>query len=222
MSNMGLASGFVTDAALSFKMTCFRLLDDAYSEVYKLGVVTREWDENAVTELLVGKMNKNPDGLRMHITAVTEQRLLPEDALNPPHSVDGAYRIDIKIGGFGWIENETRKEYYMEAKNLYCHNFKKNGNATMTDSTQYARRYVSTGIGNLLDGHYPPDTLLLGYVLEGTVKEAVELLNLLLTKSSRNVELIGLSRHPELPHLKYGQSNHPNNGMRIEHCFLLF
>lgn len=222
MSNIGLASNFVTDASSSFKMLCLSLLDIAYAEVFAAKKVDREWDENAVTEVLVCSMNENPVTISRHITAITEKRLLPENLVDSLPSVDSAYRIDIKIGGFGWNNNkEYRVEYFMEAKNLYCQSFMKANNTRLTSHTHYVQRYINTGIGNLLDGHYPSDTLLLGYVLVGTVSCAINLLNDYLTKASRNRETISVRQQSYFPHLEMGQSNHPH-GMMIEHCFLAF
>lgn len=221
MSNMGLASVYVVDAASSFKMICIGLLNTAYSEVYLSRAVTRDFDENAVTEALVYSINENPATIKMHITAITEKKLLPEGLHNALPTVDDAFRVDIKLGGFGWSREEYRTEYYMEAKNLYCQPFKKTGNASITSPGHYAKRYIDTGIDNLLSGHYPSDTLLLGYVLVGTVKEAVNLLNQYLTKRTRSTETIVLQSKEEFPYLQIGMSIHPN-GATLEHCFLSF
>ena len=221
MSNIGLASVHVADAASSFKMICIGLLDTAYSELYSAKVVTRDFDENAITEALVYSINANPTTIRLYITAITEKKLLPDGLQNALPTVDDAYRIDIKLGGFEWSSEVSRTEYYMEAKNLYCRSFTKTGNSTITSSGQYAQRYIETGIGNLLSGHYPSDTLLLGYVLVGTVNEAVDLLNQILTRCTRSTETIAPQNYAEFPHLQFGRSIHPN-GMTLEHCFLAF
>lgn len=221
MSDVGLASVYVADAASSFKMMCLGLLDTAYAEVYEAKVVNCEWDENAVSEVLVGRINDNPFAISKHITAITEKRLLPCDLQNALKKVDSTYRIDIKIGGFGWSSNEYRTECFMEAKNLYCQNFKKTDHKGWTSSTQYVKRYIETGVDNLLKGHYPIDTILLGYVLIGTVQGAVDLLNQCFGKASRNTEKIELLKFKEFPHLELGFSNHPQE-ITVGHCFLMF
>lgn len=221
MSSMGLASVHVADAASSFKMICIGLLDTAYSELYAAKVVTRDFDENAISEALVYSINANPETIKMSITAITEKKLLPDGLQNALPTVDDANRIDIMIGGFGWSREKYRTECYMEAKNLYCQSFTKTGNKSITSPGQYAQRYINTGIDNLLNGHYPSDTLLLGYVLVGTVKEAVDLLNQYLEKRTRSTEMIAPHHYAEFPHLQMGRSIHPN-GMTLEHCFLSF
>lgn len=222
MNSAGLASVHVADAATSFKMLCIRLLDTAYGVLYAAKVVTRDFDENAVTEALVSCINANPETIKMHITAITEKKLLPEGLQNVLPTVDDAYRIDIKMGGFWWSRDEEyRIDYYMEAKNLYCQSFMKTGKTGVMSPGQYAQRYIDTGIDNLLNGHYPSDTLLLGYVLVGTVKEAIDLLNRYLTVRTRSTEMITSKNYVEFPHLEIGRSFHPN-GMTLEHCFLSF
>ena len=221
MGNSHLANSFVTNASTSFKKLCLKLLDTAYAELYTAKVVTRDWDENAISEVLVCIINDNPFAIGQHITARTEKRLLPENYLNALPKVDGAYRIDIEIGGFGWSSNEYRTKYYMEAKNLYCQNFKKTNHKGWTSSIQYVNRYIETGVDNLLKEHYPSNTLLLGYVLVGTVRAAVDLLNLSLSNISRDAEKIELKRTSEFLHLELGYSIHAQ-GMALEHCFLMF
>lgn len=221
MNNLGLSGSFVSDALSSFKMVCHELLEAAYAEVLVSRVVTREWSENAISEVLVDRINDNPCTIAKHITAITEKRLLPNGLANATSVVDDAYRIDIKVGGFGWKENEYRTAYYMEAKNLYCHSFAKTRNKRTTSPVKYVQRYIDTGIDNLLNGHYPSDTLLLGYVLEGTVQGAVELLNNHLIKNSRREEKIVFRNDSAFKLLKFAESKHSQNTI-IEHCFLSF
>ena len=221
MNNFELSNSFVADASSSFKMICFGLLDAAYVEVYAATIVNSDWDENAISEVLVSKINNNPFSISRHITAITEKRILAGNSHVNLSKVDSAYRIDIKIGGFGWSSTEYRTEYYIEAKNIYCQSFKKTNNTSMTSHSQYIKRYLETGINNILNGHYPLDTLLLGYVLVGTVQEAVALLNGCLKNDSRCTKVIIMKDMKEFPHLLFGESEH-SGGMIVEHCFLPF
>ena len=218
---MRLSNRFVNDASSSFKIVCLGLLEAAYTKVLASGVVTREWDENAISEVLVGRINDDSSAIAKHITAITEKRLLPQGLVNALASVDDAYRIDINIGGFGWSKEEYRTTYFMEAKNLYCNGFIKKGNKSKTSPDKYAQRYINTGIDNLLNGHYPLNTLLLGYVLEGTVHEAVKLVNKHLVKNLRRAERIVIRKNVQFPDLKFATSNHQKT-VSIEHCFLSF
>lgn len=221
MSNIGLASNFVFDALSSFKMICLSLLDAAYAKVYVAKLVDRDWDENAITRSIATCIKNSPDAIRMHITPEVEFPLLTNELSDAQSSVDDSPRIDIMIGGFNWLKENCRIAYYMEAKNLYCQSFTKTHNTTPTSHTYYAQRYIDTGIDNLLKGHYPLGTLLLGYVLVGTVPSAVDLLNNHLTKASRKEEMISVRHQAFFPHLVMGQSNH-SQGMMIDHCFLSF
>lgn len=218
---MRLSDSFLSDASSSFKIVCLELLEAAYTKVLAAGVVSREWDENAISEVLVSKINDDSNAIAKHITAITEKRLLPKGLASAPASVDDAHRIDINIGGFGWSKEEHRTTYFMEAKNLYCNGFIKKGNKSKTSPDKYAQRYINTGIDNLLNGHYPLNTLLLGYVLEGTVHEAVKLVNKHLVKNSRPTERIVLRKNTPFPRFKFGASHHQQS-ISIEHCFLSF
>ena len=221
MGKSGLSGNYVADAAQSFKMICIGLLDVAYSAVAASGRVTSEWQENAITELIAGRMNDNPTTIHMHISVNTEKKLVPDGLSQAQPTVDNAPRIDIQIGGFECSPNEKRVAYYMEAKNLYSHDFKKSNNSTVTQSSAYAKRYIQTGIDHLLDGYYPENTLLLGYVLVGTVNEAVDIVNAYLKQEGRGSEEITLAQIPSFPHLVFGASGHPG-GKSVDHCYLLF
>ena len=221
MGNRGLSGNYVTDAAQSFKMICIGLLDVAYTEIAASGKVTNEWQENAISEIIAKTINDNPTAIQRHITVETEKRLVLDDLSLAQPMVDNAPRIDIKIGGFEWRPNEKRVAYYMEAKNLYGHDFQKLSNTTVTQSSAYAKRYIQTGIDHLLSGYYPVDTLLLGYVLVGTVPEAVDVVNTHLKENGRGSERISLRTITLFPHLVFGTSGHPN-GKGVEHCYLVF
>ena len=222
MGNMGLSGGFVSDAGLSFKMVCLHLLEMAYCEVRTTCSIDKDWTENAISEALKESFNNNEETIRMLITAEVEVRQLPADLSMMPSKVDDAPRIDIKIGGFD-IGNETpsRVCYYMEAKNLYASDFQKTGYTSYVSSTYYVKRYISTGIEHLLSGYYPENTILLGYVLFGTVQAAVDKVNQYLVNDSRGVESINPQVYKEYPALVLGVSSH-SNGMKLDHCFLQF
>lgn len=221
MDNSALENIFVENACLSFRMTCLHLLEMAYCEVLGANTVTRDWDENAISEALVNCLNNNDTTISLHITAIVEKRMLKGGLNSFSPTVDNAPRIDIMIGGFGWCQPEYRVQLYMEAKNLYCRYFKKEGRSSYTSSTYYVQRYITTGIDNLLTRYYPGDTLLLGYVLDGSVQVAVDKINQALTKLSRSTESIAIQQCAEFPCLTMGVSTHPN-GDTIGHCYLLF
>lgn len=216
-----LNKGYIESADSSFKMICLHLLEIAYCQMLDAHIVTCEWGENAITEMLGNCINGNPEAIQQCITVNVEKRLLNEDWSVTPSFVDDAPRIDIMIGGFSFGPVTSRVHCYMEAKNLYCLDFIKTGNSSKTSSTYYANRYITTGIDNLLQGHYPSDTLLLGYVLNGNVQEAIDKINLDLTNVARMNEAISMIDSSNFPNLQLGISNHPN-GMEIGHCFLLF
>lgn len=221
MGNSSLSDNYVADAAQSFKMICIDLLDMAYAEITISGKVTSEWEENAISEIISKTINDNPTAIQRHITVETEKKLVLDDLSLVQPMVDNAPRIDIKIGGFEWRPNEKRVTYYMEAKNLYSHNFQKASNTTVTQSSAYAKRYIKTGIDHLLSGYYPEDTLLLGYVLVGTVHEVVDVVNTHLKEDGRGSEQISLRTITLFPHLVFGTSGHPN-GKSVEHCYMAF
>lgn len=222
MDNSKLSTVYSQNAAKSFKILCFKLLEQAYCSVLNKKMVDRNWDENAITELLVNCLNENPKTIQLYITASTEKRLLSNDTKCIPSKVDSLPRIDIIIGGFEQTEEtKERVSYCMEAKNLYNHDFKKKGNSSNTSANAYAERYIRTGIDNILNEHYPCDSLLLGYVLVGNICEAMEKINKILIKSSRTNEVIAPFTEESCTRLVFGLSHHPK-GKSIKHCFLLF
>ena len=222
MGNNGLGGGYISDADLSFKMVCLHLLEMAYCEVRTTCTINKDWTENAISEALKKGINDNEETMWMHITAEVEVKQLPTDLSSMPSRVDDAPRIDIKVGGFDTgKEIPSRVCYYMEAKNIYANDFQKTGHTGSVSSTYYAKRYISTGIEHLLSGYYPENTILLGYVLVGTVQAAVYKVNQNLVNDSRGTESIKLQVYEEFPALVLGVSAHPN-GMGLDHCFLQF
>lgn len=222
MDNFYFSIPIIQGATESFKMICFRLLEQAYQSLLATGVVNRDWEENAITEVLVNCFNENPETKRLCLTAITEKKKTVKDMMYAPSTVDNLPRIDIKLGGFCWDKNYfDRIAYYMEAKNLYGQSFKKTGHSHSTSAKAYAKRYVSTGIDHILSGYYPYNTLLLGYVLVGSIDDAMGRINQNLIKTSRKSESVYLDNMEDFPHLVLGLSRHPD-GKSIEHCFLLF
>lgn len=221
MDSMGLSGGFVASAGQSFKMICLELLDAAYTEVRAEKVVTQEWEENAISEIIAERMNNNPEAIQRFITVELEKRMITEAWCESSVSVNAAPRIDIKIGGFSWNPNLSRVQCFMEAKNLYGDDFRKANNSTITSSSYYGKRYVLTGINNVLSSHYPGETILLGYVLVGSIQKAVDKVNEQLSLLSRDEERVSMQAQSGFPHLDMGVSRHPN-GATMDHYFLLF
>lgn len=221
MGSIGLRGGFVSDADHSFKRVCLHLLEMAYCEVKTTCSIDKDWTENAVSETLKKGINDNEETIWMHVTAEVEVRQLPENMSSMPSKVDDAPRIDIKVGGFDTSGALYRVCYYMEAKNLYASDFKKTGHRSNVSSTYYAKRYISSGMDHLLSGYYPGNTIILGYVLVGTIQTAVDKVNQNLINDSRDTECINMQAQTEYPSLVFGASLHPN-GMELDHCFLQF
>ena len=186
------------------------------------GIIDKDWTENAISEVLKKGINDHEETIMMHITAEVEVRQLPMSLSLMPTKVDDAPRIDIKVGGF-----DTRKEttsrvcYYFEAKNLYAYDFRKSGHTSVSSSTNYAKRYITTGINHLLSGYYPSNTILVGYVLVGSVQAAVDKVNRIMINNSRGEESINLQVYAEYPAFVFGASAHTNE-IVLEHCFLQF
>lgn len=221
MDSKGLSGSFVVNAGQSFKMICLELLDAAYAEVLAEKVVTQEWEENAISEIIAERMNNNPETIQRFITVELEKRLITEDWRETSVSVDGAPRIDFKIGGFNMTPSRSRVQCFMEAKNLYGEDFRKANNSMVTSSSYYGKRYVLTGINNVLNSHYPGETVLLGYVLVGSIQSAVDKVNEQLSLLSRDEERVSMQSQSGFPHLAMGVSRHPS-GVTMDHFFLLF
>jgi len=84
--------------------------------------------------------------------------------------------------------------YYMEAKRL------------KEKDSNLKREYIKEGMDRFITGKYPPDGCMLGYLLEGTVKETINGINSLLEKYKRNGELLKHTSNKTFPF--YYESNH--------------
>lgn len=203
----------------AFVKNCIVLIGRAYDNLRVSCVVNHDMDENTVSENLRILMSKDLFSTTKGIMVAREQPIDNGSLLTSSQSADTMPRIDFKFQT-SWCQMQHTFVFYMEAKNLYANNFIKTGNSNETSAKYYHKRYVETGINHLLKGYYPPDTCLLGYILEGTVSDTVDGVNIQVSSilSQRDVLTQVQSLYPSLS--TYISYHSPNR--EITHLMLKF
>lgn len=170
------ASKFLAFQSL-FKERCFILLIEAYLMSISNQSIKSDFDENDITAILHFYIRKNENSIKWGIFTNTENFIFDDSRPFVKGFAAKQSRIDLRFGGF-WSGSEY--EYFVEAKNLRA------------NDSNSKRRYITTGINNFLAGgkYYDCDGLLVGYILEGSIRTCIEGINELLQKDNRAKEQI--------------------------------
>tara|TARA_R110002049_G_scaffold78344_3_gene199601 strand:- start:153 stop:749 length:597 start_codon:yes stop_codon:yes gene_type:complete len=186
----------------TFEERCFQLLIEAYQSSLTDKVIQLDWNENDISSELHRHLKENPLRLKWKVSTNVEA-YIPKDIPKAKGFSDKYPRIDFRLTSF---ISTYEFEYFFEAKNL-----KQNDSALK-------RRYISTGIDNFASKKYENGSLI-GYLLEGKIKETVKGVNSLLQKDKRNAEVLKLNSNKLLK--TYFESNH--SGIRtLKHLIFDF
>lgn len=220
---MGKISSSIRQAfVLSFHHKCVKLVCSAHEELWFNKIITSDMDEESVSTCIYDCVRNNQYIIEQGIHVNIEHRLLPIGYVQTPTPSKQLCRIDFHFEADCWEQNPiVRLEYYMEAKNLYEHDFRKSSNTSVTPANYYFKRYIGTGIDHIISGYYPLNTLLLGYVLVGDVHPVVNGINSELSSQTRSSEhLFHVPSTYECNIRSTFSSNHSVG--RIDHLMLKF
>ena len=216
-----MRSSIIREVQNSFKFIqdCINLVDRAYDGLSKSGVVNHDMQENTLSENLRRKISQDELSWNRRIFVIREQTIGCSQLLTSNETANTLPRIDFQFVQ-SWNTSSPPLEFCIEAKNLYANDFTKSGRKSPTLASRSHKRYVKTGINNLLTGYYPDNSCLLGYVLEGAVCDAVDGVNKHISSILTPSEVLKLdaSQHYSL---KTYTSLHPN-GREIQHLMLQF
>jgi hypothetical protein len=181
----------------AFEQKCYHLIVDAYQTSLKEKVIQLDWNENDISSELHRHITENPLRLKWKVSTNVEAEI-PKDIPKVKGFSDTFPRIDFRLTSF---VSTYEYEYFFEAKNL-----KQNDSALK-------RRYIDTGIDNFISRKYENGSLI-GYLLQGQIKETICSINLLLQKDGRffeklhhilnkNVKYLYQSNHREITQLNH-------------------
>lgn len=187
-----------------FKIRCKTLFVEAYQASILNKSISLDFDENDISAILFNNIDKNPKRVKWSISTNPENHLFDETVSFKKGFAAKFSRIDLRYSTF-W-KNEEYK-YFVEAKNLKA------------NDSSLKRRYISTGIDNFLTGgkYSDCDGFLVGYVLNGSIKECFDGINRLLEKDNRKTEILVLANVADFD-LFF--SNHTVRS--LNHLFLLY
>jgi hypothetical protein len=186
-----------------FEQRCISLFENAYQTSITNNAIELDFDENDITAILHKYIDENPKKRKWSIVTNVENFIYDETIIPIKGFAAKFSRIDMRFAKIDWLNNEYT--YFVEAKNLKSNN------------SALKRRYIDTGIDNFLRGgkYFECAGLLVGYILEGTIRECIDNgVNKLLIKDGRNAEIIQTN-----PSNNY-QSDHPNR--ILKHLFFNF
>lgn len=211
-----LNSNFIIPFKNRFEDICISLLLESYNKTKKIGDI-RELDENDITVRLIGLMKVNQSRFDLQISIDRESHYDEEETYRGFKSADESVRIDIKYTTWSF---RTEYEYFMEAKNLSENDWRKASTNSLVSAYQQRKRYIETGIQNLITGNYP-EGCLIGYVVQGNPDKIIIKINKLLNRRERNSENLVEGKKTGFNYYCY--SIHDGYKMeRLDHYFLKF
>lgn len=173
----------------SFQHNCITLVCQAHDVLYGRNAITQDMDEETISTCLYDCVRNNQYTIELGIHVNIEHRLLPIGYVQTPTPSKQLSRIDFHFEADCWEQTHVERfEYFMEAKNLYEHNFKKSSNTSITNAKYYYKRYIETGIDHIIKGDYPSNAIILGYVLIGDMNPVVNDINSELSSLNRSSE----------------------------------
>lgn len=220
---MGTISSNIKQAFVqSFQHNCITLVCQAHDVLYGRNVITQDMDEETISTCIYDCVRNNQNTIDLGIHVNIEHRLLPIGYAQTPTPSKQLSRIDFHFEADCWEHRPIlRFQYFMEAKNLYEHDFKKSSNTSITNAKSYYKRYIETGIDHIIKGDYPSNAIILGYVLVGDIYPVVDGINSELSSLNRSSEhLVHVSSQHECDIRGTFSSNH--SGGRIDHLMLKF
>lgn len=220
---MGTISSNIKQAFVdSFQQNCIALVCQAHDVLYANLVINQDMDEETISTCIYDCIRNNKYTINQGIHVNIEHRLLPNGYVQNPTPSKQLNRIDFHFEADCWEHSPVvRYEYFMEAKNLYEHNFRKSSNTSDTQANSYFKRYIETGIEHIIKGDYPSNAVILGYVLVGAINPVVDGINSELSSQNRNSE--HLFHIPSLYECNIRGTFSSNHSVgRIDHLMLKF
>lgn len=180
-----LKAVIVKDFHDCFETRCLLLIGDAYRATNMSRKIDINWDEENISANIIDHIEHSVKAIDWNINIADECRQYTEEILANKRKAKNSSRIDLKMST-NW--NQQRIQYYAEAKNLVECDAIKSGRKTKVSARKWHKRYVETGIDHYLDGHYPLNGCLLGYVLQGDSCRIAQQINVQLHDKLRSSE----------------------------------
>lgn len=210
----------IRDFENSFRKNCLILIGEAYKCLKDTKNITVDWDEETISANIARHIDENEKAIAWNINVSDEYRLYHTAILNNKKSAKSASRIDLKLST-NWIDAAKRASYFVEAKNLIENNCTKHGRKSKLSARKMQKRYISTGMDHIISGEYPPNSCLLGYIIEGTPIRIVENINEILLQATRSDETLK-KKKLDIPYLEEAYISVHLNNYVLHHYFLQF
>ena len=201
----------VAQVRAAFEQTCIELLEWACQTLKSNKRVDTDWGEENISANIYTYIKDSQKSIDADIHIDSEHPFYNQDILDNKKKARKASRIDM-VFQHNW--SGQRFVFNVEAKNLVEHDYTKTGRKLAVKANKVLERYIETGIDHFLTGYYPHGCLL-GYVLNGTIKGVVNILNSILVKSGRNSESLSFSSGT-IPWMVFS-SSHVKQNMKLEY-----
>jgi hypothetical protein len=188
-------------AKAGFQYKCLFILTEAYRVMKENGNYSVSWEEENLTAQLIYYTENCLYCIKWKIHVIQERRIYTEEIIFGEKSSKRASRIDMQM--LSW-QNENKDVFHIEAKNLCENDWVKKGGTTVSSSYQL-NRYVNTGVKHFFSNHYPSNSCLCGYILQGDTEDVIEKINAILKKKSLNELQVStpINKHNQIYTIKH-------------------
>ncbi len=201
-----------------YQEECIQMMIDAHAGAMKSQVFNHEWDEDSISAHLIEYHLRKLEG-KSDWSINFGAKVITQGIADGSISAKQAKEPDIKFDRRFSLRSSLRYEFHIEAKNLSEKHWKKQGGAKVSAS-YYQIRYISTGIDNFRQEHYP-NGCLAAYVVQGDINKIATSLNIRLQKYDRSSEQLS-HRQGQGPFQQF-QSMHTTTSQKqidLIHLFL--
>jgi len=188
-----------------FRYKCLFVLVDGYNAMKNTNKYSVDWEEENLTAQLIHYSEESSVCKKWKIHLFPEKRLYTKEIIFGEKKANTAARIDIKMTA--WL-NKEKDIFHVESKNL-CEKDWIKENGAKVNSSYLLNRYVNKGVKHFMSNHYPSNSCMCGYILNGNTEKTIEKIDEILEKKSLNKLKISkpVNNHKLIYTIEYNQNN---------------
>ncbi len=202
---MGASDNIKNKIKLGFQYKCLFVIIDGYTAMKNANKYSIDLEEEDLTAQLIYYSEKSPVCNKWKIHIFPEKRLYTKEIILGEKKAKTATRIDMIMTA--WL-NDKKDIFHIESKNL-CENDWVKGNGANVESSYQLNRYVNKGVKHIFSNHYPTNSCMCGYILNGSNEEIINKIDKILDKKSINKLKISkpINNHNLIYTIEYNANN---------------
>lgn len=184
---MGLFdTNIIEQFQFSMEDLCLEMLHQGYETMITEKRYDVDWTEDKLTVHYIACMKMLSIRKEHQVSIIPQFIIYSDEHAFEEDDVATAPRIDFMFQK--WSQKDEIY-YFAEAKNVSERYWKKK-NGKPVNASYYYDRYIETGIGHLVSGHYPGNCILIAYVVNGDKNAVIKELNTRITKDFTDYGMI--------------------------------